>query len=467
MAGSGEISGAVLDSDQGGMAVDLQPLFEKLKPGPGLPPDQVIADQRRRLHGAMIALVDQSGWSTVRVRSLARAAGVSTATFYKHFVNTDDCLASTYDAVMDEVVRLASSAQRRQTDWKGAVRATVATISEALAADPRATNLVLVDVFAGGLDARKRTGSGRGKLEQLLADSFADAPREVIPPRHLVAGMTAGLIHVARTTALTGRADEIPRFTGEISDWMLALPGPEILSLLIAPSDESDDPRREAHPFPAEALVGGGSDVTGDRERLLRAAAKLVAREGFGNLTAPGLRREAGVSRRRFESFFENLEECFLEAVEATAGDAAARAQAWSAETADWERRTCRFVLAVCAQAARNRTAARLAFLGVFAAGRAGLIRRERMVGRVAARLRPTVPSTLRPSPIVTEASVAAAWHIAQSDVAAGRTRGLPVVAPLLSYVVLAPLIGPQTATAAIRAEVGTVRSESSWGAVN
>ena len=437
------------------MAVDLQPLFEKLKPGPGLPADQVIADQRRRLHGAMIALVDQSGWSTVRVRSLARAAGVSTATFYKHFANTDDCLASTYDAVMDEVVRRASSAQRRQADWKGALRATVATVSEALAADPRATNLALFDIFAGGPDARRRTGSGVGRIEQMLAASFAGAPREVTPPRHLVAGMTAGLIHVARTTALTGRAAELPRYTEEISDWMLVLPGPEVLSLLAARPDGPAGPRREQHPFPAEGPVGGRPVVTGDRERLLRATAKLAAREGFANLTAPGLRREAGVSRRRFDSFFENLEECFLETVEATAGDAAAEAQAWSAEAAEWERRTCRFVLALCAQAARNRTTARLAFLGAFAAGRAGLIRRERMVGRAAARLRPTVPSGLRPSPIAIEASVAAAWHIAQSDIVAGRTCDLPAVAPLLSYVVLAPLIGPQTATVAIRAEIG------------
>jgi AcrR family transcriptional regulator len=441
--------------------VDLQPLFEKLKPGPGLPPDQVIADQRRRLHGAMIALVDQSGWSTVRVRSLAKAAGVSTATFYKHFANADDCLASTYDAVMNDVVHRASSAQRRRADWQGTLRATVAAVSDALAADPRATSLALVEIFAGGPDVRKRTGSGRGKVEQLLAASFADAPREVTPPRHLVAGMTAGLIHVARTTALTGRVNELPRFTAEISDWMLALPDPEVLSLLGLWQDAPNDPRREAHPFPAEAQASRNPAVFGDRERLLRAAAKLVSREGFANLTAPRLRREAGVSRRRFESFFEDLEECFLEAVEKTAGDAAARAQAWSAETKDWERRTCRFVLALCAQAARSRATARLAFLGIFAAGRAGLLWRDLMVAKAAAGLRPTVPSELRPSPISAEASVAAAWHIVQCDVAAGRTTGLPAVAPLLSYVVLAPLVGPRTATSAIRTEVGPVYSGS------
>jgi AcrR family transcriptional regulator len=267
--------------------------------------------------------------------------------------------------------------------------------------------------------------------------------------------MTAGLIHVARTTALTGRAAELPRFSAEISDWMLALPDPEVLSLLGPRPEALTEPRRETHPFPAEALAERGFVISGDRERLLRAAAKLVAREGFANLTAPGLRREAGVSRRRFEAIFENLEDCFLEAVEKTAGDAAAQAQAWSAETDDWERRTCRFVLALCAQAARNRPTARLALLGIFAVGRAGLIRRERMVGRAATRLRPTVPVDLRPSPIAAEASVAAAWHLAQSDTAAGRVRNLPAVAPLLSYLLLAPIVGPKHAAAAIQAELG------------
>jgi hypothetical protein len=52
---------------------------------------------------------------------------------------------------------------------------------------------------------------------------------------------------------------------------------------------------------------------------------------------------------------------------------------------------------------------------------------------------------------------VAAAWHIAQSDTAAGRTRDLPAIAPLLSYLLLAPIVGPKPAAAAIQAELGTV----------
>ena len=241
---------------------------------------------------------------------------------------------------------------------------------------------------------------------------------------------------------------------------MLALPNPEVLSLLATPAGmASGRSRREPTPFPATGEPGGERRraVADDRQRLLRAAVKLAAVDGFASLTVPKLRAEAGVSRRRFEASFESVDECFLESVEMLAGDAAARAESWSAAAEEWERRTCRFMLALCAQAARNRTMARLAFLGIFAAGRGGLLQRERMVTRTATELRDTVPAERRPSTIAAEASVAAVWHIAQSDIAAGRARNLPAVAPLLSYVVLAPIVGSRTAAVAIQAEIGGV----------
>ncbi len=457
MADLGEASGAVVESD-GGLAVDLQPLFRKLKPGPGMPADQVLADQRRRLHGAMIAVVDSAGWSGVRVRTLARTAGVSTATFYKHFANADECLASTYDTVMATAVRHSAAAQRRQSDWQGSLRASIATLMDDLASEPRAARLALLDIFSAGPGARKRIGGAISELEGLLATSFAGAPRSVTAPRHLVAGMTAGMLRVARTTTAAGRGEELPGLVDELGEWMLSLPHPEVLSLLATPAGlATARSRREPRPFPAagEREAGRGQAGADDRQRLLRAAVKLAMVDGFASLTVTKLRAEAGVSRRRFEASFESVEECFLESVEMVAGDAAAEAEGWSAATEGWERRTCRFVLALCAQAARNRGLARLAFLGIFATGQAGLLRRERMVALTAAELRATVPPEQRPSTIVAEASVAAVWHIAQSDIAAGRARNLPAVAPLLAYVVLAPIVGPGTAAVAIEAEIG------------
>ena len=52
---------------------------------------------------------------------------------------------------------------------------------------------VLVDAFAGGPHTRERIGRAVGEFEELLAASFASAPRTVMPPRHLLAGMAAGI----------------------------------------------------------------------------------------------------------------------------------------------------------------------------------------------------------------------------------------------------------------------------------
>jgi AcrR family transcriptional regulator len=451
MAKLGERSGVALDTDRG-FTVDLQPRFEKLKPGPGLPAEQVRVDQRRRLHGAMIALMDISGWSRVRVRSLARAAGVSTATFYKHFLNADDCLGSTFEALMARMLRHCSAAQRRQADWRDSLRATVATLFEDLAAEPRAARLVLIEVFAGGARSRKRIGHAIEELEMLVSGSFTSAPRAVVPPRHLVAGMTAGILRVARTTTLAGRVDELPGLADVVSDWLLSLPSTEVVSLLAAAdNDSAERPSSGDAPSPACTEPPGARISLDDRERLLRAAHKLAAAEGFSSLTVPRLRLESGVSRRRFDAIFESVDQCFLESVERLAGAAAADADAWSASAADWRHRTCRVVSALCTQAARNRAEARLAFLGIFATGRTGLLWRERTVGRMAAELRGTVPVEHRPSQVVAEASIAASWHIVQSDIAARRARGLPRVAPLLNYVLLAPVIGSRTASDAIQ----------------
>jgi AcrR family transcriptional regulator len=456
MAHSGDGSAVAAGGSDQALAVELQPLFQKLKPGPGLPAEQVFADQRRRLHGATIALVDRDGCDGLRVRSLARAAGVSTSTFYKHFVNADDCLASTYDAVMAAALDRAAAAQRREPDWRGSLRATITRLMEHFAADPRAARLALVDVFAAGPSTRKRIGRVVGELEGLVASSFSAAPRNVTPPRHLVAGMTAGMLRVARTTTLTGRAAELPEFAGELGGWMLTLPSPQVLSLLAPSTRAGQRPRREREPFPAESTATEACPVGDERGRLQRAAVKLAERDGFAKLTAPRLRSEAGVSKRSYEGSYDSVAACYLDGIERFASEAAAGAHSWSEVGRGWETRTCRFVRGVCAQAARGRTRTRLVFQGIFAAGRTGLLRRESMVTSIATTLRATVPGAERPSPISAEASVAAIWHIAQFDVAAGRSRSLPTISPLLSYVALAPIVGPATAAAAIKDEMSS-----------
>jgi AcrR family transcriptional regulator len=442
-----------------GFGLKRQPHFRKLKPGPGLPQDQVAADQRRRLHGAVIQTVDRTGLGAVRVRTLARTAGVSTATFYKHFMNTDECIASAYEAVIATTVDRARVPLHGRSDWQASLHSVVAVLMEEFARDPRSSRFALVEVFGAGAVARRRIGVAVAELERLIATSFAEAPRQVAVPRHLVAGMTAGVLRVARTTTMARRGAELPRLTHDLEEWMKSLANRELLSL--APpvgAGERGRLRREAHPFPGDQE--SKPPVGDERDRLLRAVNKLAKPKGFSGLTVSSVRAEAGVSLRAFEACFGSLEDCFLAAIETTATEAAERARSWSTDSTghdEWTRQTYRFVLAVCAQAARDRSQARLVFQGILGIGRDGLLRREQMIDRIAAGLRATLPVGVRPTALPIEASVAAVWTIINSDIAAGRTRGLPSVAPLLSYVLLAPIIGAGSAAAVIRSEIGPV----------
>jgi AcrR family transcriptional regulator len=433
----------------GELAVERGPLFTKLRPGPGLPAAEVLADQRRRLHGAIIALVDGDGWKGVRVRSLTRVAGVSTSTFYKHFPNADQCFASAFDETMRGALKRSAAARRGRRDWRAGLVASVRALMDDFASEPRAARIALIDVFSAGPEARRRIRFAVADLERHVAACLEAAPRPVPAPRHLVAGMTAGMVRVARHTTVAGRGDELPDLASELSAWMLSLPDQAVISLLRSAGDSTQGRGdRVALPPVADRPERGTADV---RERTLRAAARVALMEGFDKLTASRVRADAGVTRCSFEAEFADLDECFLDAVEVVGSEALGRAVAWSADTSDWAVRTCRAVLALCVQAARERPAARLVFLEIFGPGKVGLLRRERFVTKVAEALRSTIPEEQRPSPLVAEASVAAAWHIAQADIAAGRARQLPQVASLFSYIVLTPVIGPETATRAIR----------------
>jgi AcrR family transcriptional regulator len=440
--------------DASGIVADLGavrrgPALEKLKPGPGRPAGEVLAHQRGRLHRALVELAEEETFDRLTVRGLAARARISTRTFYKHFENVDDCLGSTYGALMRDALGRSTDAAAASTEWQAGLRAAVASLMDTFARDPQATRLVLIEIYSGDAASRKEIGAAIGGLESVLAEGFASAPRSPAP-RHLVCGMAAGVMRIARKTAMAGKSDELPALVDQIVGWLVTLPDPELLRLQARISATGrHGRRREDRPFPAAAQTSTVQSEIDDRMRLLRAAARLAAADGFANLTAPKIRAEAGVSRRRFDVLFTDVRSCFVEAVAMTTASAARRAQDWALHADGWEERTARTILALAAQAARDRGLARLAFSEILAAGYVGLVAREKIITEAATALRRTIPPEQRPPALIAEASVAAAWRIAYVDAVAGRARNLPAIAPLLSYVVLAPIIGASTAALA------------------
>ena len=402
----------------------------------------------------MVELCAERGYESVTVRGITRLAGVSTRTFYKHFANAEECFLDAYESLMQRGLRRAYSAQRGVEEWEPAIRASLRTLFADLAGDPKAGRLMLFEPFALGPGMQARMRGEIAGFEQLLIDSFAGAPEGSAPRHDIAGGIAAGVMRVARTRLPAGEGVELDVLADELGDWALSFPGryaPALETIEREPFGSITRRNGNGAPEdPASAVLGGPGNEEG---RMLSAAAKLGATAGFASLTVPRIRAEAGVSRRRFDARFASVEECFLTAVEAIVVAAVACADKTARETSRWERWVCAGLEALCAEAARNPLLARLSLVEIFAPGRAGLERRERLVTLGAERLREAAPSHRRPTELVAEASVGAAWRIAHAEIAAGRPGDVGRLAPVLAYVILAPVMGAPAAAEMIGAE--------------
>ena len=304
--------------------------FRKLKPGPGLAADAVAADQRRRIHEAMIGLVIERGYERVTVRGLAELAGVSTHTFYGHYANLEQCFGYICDATLLGALHRAAALSTAGGSWEEAVRAGMRSLLEDVARQPAAARVALVDGFSAGPAIEARVSAAVRTFEQLLVDLMLAFGLRPVAPEMLIGGMVAGVIAVARKTTVVGRADELPGLADELSQWLLSLPREEVGELLQPPRPRAGaKQRREPEPFPGQAESTGAA-IGDPRERVLRATAKLAQRDGFEGLDLPRIRAEAGVPRRQFDAGFGSAADAFLESIEWSATAAVRRAGNWA-----------------------------------------------------------------------------------------------------------------------------------------
>jgi AcrR family transcriptional regulator len=412
--------------------------LEKLRPGPGLPAAEVALHQKRRIRTALVELIADGGVETVTVRSLTRNAGISSRAFYAHFNGVDQSVALTVDWILAEIADRANARRSSQDDWKGRIRSVVDSAMESFAADPVTARVALVDAAAAGPEARRVVTGRAVGFEELIVGCLDAGGRKVPTPRHLVGGMAAGLLHVARQTTMEGRVSELPELSSQLSDWLVSLPAAEVLALRAERSGDPSSFRRDGSEGVAPPDAGDPFD---ERQRLMRATVRLALRGGFRSLSGSRIRAEAGVSLKRFDSYFSGPTDCFLQAIDSSATALIRRSAEVTGDGKDWDRAAYRTVQALTAWASHNKEIAALMLAGVLEPGRAGLLTREALIHRAGRALGQTVMPGGVDHGLAAEASVAAVWHIAQVDLLTGRS-ALPRVAPLLGYVLLVPFLG-------------------------
>jgi AcrR family transcriptional regulator len=393
----------------------------------------------------MIELVAEHGYNAVSVEKLTGRARISKRDFYKLFAGKEECFLATYDIIVSHSVRGIIAAAEGEEEWRERLRLGFLAFADQITNSPEAARLALVEAFTSGVVAVERMQRTNRLFEALVAKNLAradDAPR--LPPL-VVKGIVAGVSRLARARLLSGQ----PR--------QLALDGEELLQWALSFCDDDVVRLRGlgAAGVPPSPEAGPVMPLEDERALILAATAKLASKDGYARLTVPRVRAAAGVSRRSFDTHFESVGDCFLATLETLSDRTLAAAAPFYLTADDWASGVHRMIVDLCRHLARDPVFTGLAFLEVFSPDPEAIQWRSEMIARLAARLRRGAPPTRRPSEFAAEASVGAMWGVIHHFVASGRGSQLPVTAPALSYLALAPALG---AGAAVDVIVGEYR---------
>jgi AcrR family transcriptional regulator len=414
-----------------GNAEDLR--SRKMRPGRGNRPEDSDRSQRERLFGALVAISSERGYEATRIADLVKLAGVSRAAFYEHFADKQECLLAAMDALVApsiEVIEKAEDAPSGEARLRQAVRAFL----ELIAAQPAAAKMCFVEVYAVGQEGEAAIGRAVDAFERFGVSQLEQIPgREGIPPQ-MVRAIVGGIQKVISKRLYSDEAEALPALTDEIADWALSYPPPP--SPLEAPRRRGRKPR----PFAERQAIAHPP------ERVLRALAATVAEKGYQATTVAEVVERAGTSQRVFYGHFANKEEAFLAALDSgsaqmlgTVLPAFRRANSWAESVrAAYE--------AMFAFGIEEPEYTQLGAVEMYTAGKRALQTRDTVMEGLEALLIPGYEGAPETPAIAAEAIGGAVYALIYDQVKSKGPASLPELAPLATYMTLAPFLGAKEA---------------------
>jgi AcrR family transcriptional regulator len=199
-----------------------------------------------------------------------------------------------------------------------------------------------------------------------------------------------------------------------------------------------------------------GVVAASQRTRLLEAVGRAVAEKGYAAATIDDIVRGAGVSKKTFYEHFRDKLDCFLAAYEAASDELLTRLREAQSAPEGWLDRTRAGILAYLRWLAAEPALARVFLIEVAAAGPVAAERRERIRDRYADVLRELqddaraeIQALPRLPAEVFHAVVAAVDELVVRRIRESGATALPELEPVLLYLQVALLAGPQAAAEA------------------
>jgi AcrR family transcriptional regulator len=379
----------------------------------------------------MVASVAQRGYAATRLSDLAELSGVSLNSFYSLFADKEACFAAASEEILAGTL---GAMTRPAASWEDQVRRDAAAFAELVVAQPAAARMCLIEAQAVGPAGLKPLEDALAKFE---AETLGAARRvgyqaEELPA--MVSALIGALLEIARRRLRSGKEAELPGLVADYVDLALSYrPPPRPLRLSTRP------------PTPAPETI----EAHDHGERALRSFAVVAAERGYANTTINQVVKRASMSPTTFYANFRDKEDALMAAIDGAGAQMVAAILPAFRRNRDWSHGVRAAMGALFNFLASRPALARLVIVEVYAAGPDAVGRREEALRPLEVLLAggrarsPAVPA------IADEAIVGAIFTLAYKQTRDFGPEGLPALAPICTYLALAPFIGPGEACAA------------------
>jgi AcrR family transcriptional regulator len=407
-----------------------------LRPGPGNRAEEVAQNQRERIFGAMVASVSERGYTATRVADLVALSGVSSRTFYDLFTDKETCFLATIDAVLEIAARFVAKAEAANADrdWEERALSALRAYAEMIVSQKAAARVCLIEAHGAGPEALKRLDEATARFESIAQLVNAESPERVGMPPEMMTAHVGALQEIARNRLRRGTTDELPGLMDEVARVMLSYrPPPQPLRLTTrSPAARPED-----------------LDAHNHAERAMRALAVVVAEKGYAQTPVDEVIARASMSASTFYANFSGKEDALMATIDSAGAQVVAAVVPVFERSPDWASGVRAGFGALFSFLATRPALAHLIAVGVYGAGLPATQRRAKALAAFSSLLLGGGPRRFRPPPITAEVITGAVYGLMYRQVRQCGPESLPALAPICTYLTLAPFIGAEEAGAA------------------
>jgi AcrR family transcriptional regulator len=157
---------------------------------------EVIKLQRARIITAVIAVVEEGGYSRLTVAKVISRAKVSRKTFYEIFANGEDCFDAAFEQILQGAREMLRDAYAGELDWRAAMRAAMLSLLSFMDQERGLARLCIVESLLAGPAVLKRRDRALGELARAISMGDCESRRVPQPlTSEAILGGVFGVLH--------------------------------------------------------------------------------------------------------------------------------------------------------------------------------------------------------------------------------------------------------------------------------